>query len=131
MHYGSYLFSLGASFLMILHFLATLILRRSLFLWLPHSLPGVSALHNVAGNGLFFSLKVIVSRIKDTKQTEADVLAQNTHKKNPSHKCTWGLEQTNIVHAGKQEGINLSEESVNLWFWMGLFICHVRIDENV
>lgn len=129
MHYGSYIFSLGASFLMILHFLATLILTRSLFLWLPHSLPGVSALHNVAGNGLFF-LKVIVSRIKDTKQWRQKLTCwHKTHTKRTLHTSALRAEHTNIVHAGKQGGINLSEESV--WFWMGLFICHVRIDENV
>lgn len=53
-----------------------------------------------------------------------------THtQKGTLHTSALRAERTHIVHAGKQGGINLSEESV--WFWMGLFICHVRIDENV
>lgn len=63
MHYGSYLFGLQASFLMILLFFCYTYIKHSPFLLLSHSLPGVSALHNVARIGLF--LKVIVSQIKE------------------------------------------------------------------
>lgn len=130
MHYGSSLFSLGASFLMILHFLATLILKRSLFFWLPHSLPGASALRNVAGIGLFFPPERDCLLDKRYKADRSRRVGTKHTQKEPFTQVHLGL-SAQTVHAGKQGGINLREESANLWFRMGLFICHVRIDENV
>lgn len=89
---------------MILHFLATLILK----MWhslLSHSLPGVSAF--LARIGLF--VKVIVSQIKDTKQWgQKQTCRHKTRTKGTHHRSALRAEYANIMHTEKHAGLSLS-----------------------